>query len=101
MASPAYSSRSNVDRSPATSLELDSRLQAPISNGAADRDAIPASAAEALTEVPDGGYGWKVVAGCATLQFWFGGTTYSWGVMQAALAAQGLSSPSILALIGQ
>ena len=52
------------------------------------------------SDPPDGGYGWAVVAGCATLTFWFGGTTYSWGVMQAALSARGLSSASTLAFIG-
>lgn len=51
--------------------------------------------------VPDGGYGWVVVAGCATLTFWFGGTTYSWGVMQASLVNQGLASASTLAFVGK
>lgn len=51
-------------------------------------------------QAPDGGYGWVVVAGCATLTFWFGGVTYSWGVMQAALANQGLADPSTLAFVG-
>ncbi|KAI0392376.1 putative monocarboxylate transporter [Xylariaceae sp. FL0594] len=52
------------------------------------------------TEIPDGGYGWAVIAGCATLTFWFGGTTYSWGVMQTALINQGLASASALAFVG-
>ncbi|KAI1181215.1 MFS general substrate transporter [Nemania sp. FL0916] len=52
------------------------------------------------SEVPEGGYGWAVVAGCATLTFWFGGTTYSWGVMQVALVNQGLADASTLAFVG-
>lgn len=60
----------------------------------------PASAS-ADDSVPDGGYGWVVVAGCATLTFWFGGTTYSWGVMQAALVNEGLADASTLAFVGK
>ncbi len=59
-----------------------------------------ATAGPVDTEVPDGGYGWTVVAGCATLTFWFGGTTYSWGVMQTALINQGLASASTLSFVG-
>ncbi|KAJ7480639.1 major facilitator superfamily domain-containing protein [Mycena latifolia] len=51
-------------------------------------------------QVPDGGYGWVVVFGCAILTWWFVGTTYSWGLIQAALVKQGLSSPSTLSFVG-
>ncbi|KAJ7480637.1 major facilitator superfamily transporter [Mycena latifolia] len=51
-------------------------------------------------QVPDGGYGWVVVFGCAILTWWFVGTTYSWGLIQAALVKQGLSSASTLSFVG-
>jgi hypothetical protein len=63
-------------------------------------DQTMAASAAADAQVPDGGYGWVVVASCAMLTFWFGGTTYSWGIMQAALVNQGLASASTLALVG-
>ncbi len=50
--------------------------------------------------IPDGGYGWVVVMSCAVLTFWFVGTTYSWGVIQAALVQSGLSQASTLSFIG-
>ncbi|KAF8194434.1 major facilitator superfamily domain-containing protein [Mycena galopus ATCC 62051] len=53
-----------------------------------------------LSEVPDGGYGWAVVFGCAVLTWWFAGVSYSWGVIQAALVKQGLSSSSTLSFVG-
>ncbi|CAK5284521.1 unnamed protein product, partial [Mycena citricolor] len=50
--------------------------------------------------VPDGGYGWVVVASCAVITWWFIGTSYSWGVMQAALVQQGLGSSSTISFVG-
>ncbi len=50
--------------------------------------------------VPDGGYGWVVIFACSTLTFWFVGTSYSWGVIQAALVEQKLSSPASLSFVG-
>lgn len=52
------------------------------------------------SEAPDGGYGWAVIFGCAVLSFWNTGTIYSWGIIQAALFEQKLSSPSTLSFIG-
>ncbi|KAK0276842.1 hypothetical protein LTR35_010236 [Friedmanniomyces endolithicus] len=52
------------------------------------------------TTVPDGGYGWIAVLGCAVITWWFVGTTYSWGVLQAALVRQGLSEASTLSFVG-
>lgn len=49
---------------------------------------------------PDGGYGWVAVFGCAVLTWWFVGTTYSWGVIQAALVEEGLSEASTLSFVG-
>ncbi|KAF7357293.1 Monocarboxylate permease Mch4 [Mycena sanguinolenta] len=40
-------------------------------------------------ELPDGGYGWAVVCGCAVLSFWFLGISYTWGILQAELVKKG------------
>ena len=66
----------------------------------ADPDTIIAASRLADSQVPDGGYGWVVVFASSILTFWFVGTTYSWGVIQAALVAQKLSSPSTLSFVG-
>lgn len=50
--------------------------------------------------VPEGGYGWVVIAGCAVLTWWYLGMSYSWGIMQSALVDRGLSSASSLSFIG-
>jgi hypothetical protein len=50
--------------------------------------------------VPEGGYGWVIVAWCAVIMFFFTGISYSWGVAQAALVAQGVSKASTLAFVG-
>ncbi|KAJ7618010.1 major facilitator superfamily domain-containing protein [Roridomyces roridus] len=50
--------------------------------------------------VPDGGYGWVVVLGCAVLTWLFAGSSYSWGIIQAALVKDGLSSSSTLSFVG-
>jgi hypothetical protein len=52
------------------------------------------------SEVPDGGYGWTVVAGSAVITFWYIGVSYSWGVIQAALVNSGLSTASTLSFVG-
>ncbi|KAJ6474408.1 major facilitator superfamily domain-containing protein [Mycena vitilis] len=52
------------------------------------------------SQIPDGGYGWVVLFGCAVLTWWFTGITYSWGIVQAALVKDGLSSSSTLAFVG-
>ncbi|KAJ7676739.1 major facilitator superfamily domain-containing protein [Mycena polygramma] len=52
------------------------------------------------SQIPDGGYGWVVLFGCAVLTWWFVGITYSWGIIQAALVKDGLSSSSTLAFVG-
>ncbi|ORY21217.1 major facilitator superfamily domain-containing protein [Naematelia encephala] len=50
--------------------------------------------------VPDGGYGWVVIFSCAVITWWFVGTTYSWGILQASLVEAGLSSSSTLSFVG-
>lgn len=51
--------------------------------------------------VPDGGWeSWAMVACCSMLAFWYVGTTYSWGVLQAALVDADLAPASTLAFVG-
>jgi hypothetical protein len=64
-----------------------------------DDDVMQASLV-ADSEVPDGGYGWVVIFASAVITFWFVGTTYCWGVFQAALVQEGVSSASTLAFVG-
>ncbi|KAL1761783.1 major facilitator superfamily domain-containing protein [Schizophyllum commune] len=59
------------------------------------------SSATALpTTYPEGGYGWTIVAVCSSIMFFSVGATYSWGVIQARLAADNLGPNSTLAFIG-
>ena len=97
-----------------TAIEL-GRVDAPHSTinqrdnaAAAQRASSDSSVADPILEasrladstVPDGGYGWVAVAGCAVVAWWFVGTSYSWGVIQGALVEEGLSSPAILSFVG-
>jgi hypothetical protein len=52
------------------------------------------------SNVPEGGYGWVVIAGCAVLTWWYLGMSYSWGIMQTALVERGLSTAYTLSFIG-
>lgn len=65
-----------------------------------DDDEVMQASLAADSQVPDGGYGWVVIFACALLCFWFVGTTYCWGVFQAALVEQGVASASTLAFVG-
>lgn len=47
-----------------------------------DENEAPSDAVEAI---PDGGYGWTIVASCALLLFWMNGYTTAWGVLQTAI----------------
>ncbi|KAJ3880451.1 major facilitator superfamily domain-containing protein [Lentinula edodes] len=51
-------------------------------------------------EMPEGGYGWVVVASCSMIMFFAVGGFYSWGVIQAQLAAESIAPNSTLAFIG-
>jgi hypothetical protein len=67
---------------------------------AADDDPLEASRAADLA-VPDGGrQAWLVVLGCSVVTWWFSGTAYAWGIMQAALVETGVGAPSTLAFVG-
>ena len=63
-------------------------------------DAVVAESRIADAEVPEGGYGWVVIAACSVLCFWFVGTSYSWGVIQAALVKENVSTPASLSFVG-
>ena len=65
-----------------------------------DPDTVIAASRLADSQVPDGGYGWVVIFACSVLTFWFVGTTYSWGVIQAALVAEKVVLPIDAELCG-
>ncbi|KAJ6190867.1 hypothetical protein N7519_000888 [Penicillium mononematosum] len=52
------------------------------------------------SQVPDGGEAWVVISGCAVVTWWFIGTSYCWGILQAALVKEGVSTSSTLAFVG-
>ncbi|KAI0409518.1 major facilitator superfamily transporter [Xylaria palmicola] len=91
-----------------TAIELDNRRltalqreppEAPRSDNEGADPVLEASRL-ADSDVPDGGYGWVVVACCAVLSWWTIGTSYAWGVIQGALVEDGLSSPAVLSFVG-
>lgn len=65
-----------------------------------DPDNVVEASRLADADVPEGGYGWVVVAAAAVLSWWFIGTSYCWGVIQSALVAEKVSSASTLAFVG-
>ncbi|KAI0905572.1 major facilitator superfamily domain-containing protein [Ustulina deusta] len=89
-----------------TAIELGSHTvlqREPIEAPKSDNESVdPVLEASRLadSDVPDGGYGWVVVASCAILSWWTIGTSYSWGVIQGALVEEGLSTPAVLSFVG-
>lgn len=92
-----------------TTIALDDRSSVPASSARTSHEIDDASSHDGATltnsrvvesTVPDGGYGWVIVASCATLTWWAVGSTYAWGVMQTALVDRGLSTPAVLSFIG-
>lgn len=88
-------------------LELSSRGQGRSSNEdhdevttLVDTNNVIQASLLADNAVPDGGYGWAVIFACGVLSWWFVGTSYSWGVIQASLVETNLSSPSTLSFVG-
>ena len=69
-------------------------------NAGEDVDQVIQASRIADSTVPDGGYGWAIVLGCAILAWWAVGTSYCWGVVQNALVGDGLSSPAKLSFVG-
>ena len=96
-----------MTRTQTTTIELEpqtvestSSLQRDAAFNPSDQDSILQASRVSDSTVPDGGYGWAVVFGCSAMTFWFVGTTYSWGILQASLLQQNLSSASTLSFVG-
>ncbi|KAI1304534.1 major facilitator superfamily domain-containing protein [Xylaria venustula] len=87
-----------IELGPHTALQRETIGTSTNDNGSTD----PVLEASRLadSDVPDGGYGWVVVASCAVLSWWTIGTSYSWGVIQGALVQEGLSTPAVLSFVG-
>lgn len=94
------------DSSQSFSLELSQGQNRPSDHNSnedtapVDTDNVVRASLLADDAVPDGGYGWAIVFGCAVLSWWFVGTSYSWGVIQASLVQSNLSTPSTLSFVG-
>lgn len=65
-------------------------------------DQVPVDAPYSVTAVPDGGYGWVIVASAFVTTFCHNGIINCWGVLQAALLQSTMSHvpPSTLAYVG-
>ncbi|KAF5586936.1 monocarboxylate transporter [Fusarium pseudocircinatum] len=66
-------------------MEMSSLSQTPLSTAedtVRNEEEPPENATNAI---PDGGYGWTIVASCSILLFWINGYTTAWGVLQAAI----------------
>lgn len=50
--------------------------------------------------IPDGGHGWIVLLGCTIVSWWSVGTAQSWGILQAALLEEEVSSSVNLMFVG-
>lgn len=70
--------------------------------GTSKSDKLTEDASYSVTAVPDGGYGWVIVACCFVTTFCHNGIINCWGVLQAALLDSILRdvSPSTLAYVG-
>lgn len=80
---------------PASSSSLRSSSSSNANENSSDvDDAVLAASHLADSSVPDGGYGWVVVASCSVLAWWVIGLSYSWGVVQSHLASSASSSAS-------
>ncbi|KAL7952845.1 major facilitator superfamily domain-containing protein [Trichoderma compactum] len=86
--------------SPAWSLRNSSLSKTQSSKTITVADQILEASREADSTVPEGGYGWVIVASGFILLWWSLGTTYGWGVMQTALVADDLADPVVLSFVG-
>lgn len=65
-----------------------------------DPDPVLEASRVADSTVPDGGYGWVVIAGCAVVAWWNIGISYTWGVYQEALVERGVGSALVMSFCG-
>ncbi|RDW70694.1 uncharacterized protein DSM5745_08205 [Aspergillus mulundensis] len=100
MASQIQTSATSVEMSSTTGAGERLHRVGPSELSGSDVQDMMQASREADSQVPDGGYGWVAVGGCAVLTWWFVGTSYSWGILQAALVKEGVSSASTLAFVG-
>ncbi|CAG5140409.1 uncharacterized protein ALTATR162_LOCUS702 [Alternaria atra] len=97
--------RIELTRFPATPHHLPSKSLPSASRPTSvtnSHDELPESATYSVTAVPDGGYGWVVVAGGFTTSFCNNAIINCWGVLQAALLDSTLKDvpPSTLSYVG-
>ncbi|KAA1471240.1 MFS general substrate transporter [Dentipellis sp. KUC8613] len=81
---------------PGTSASVGEGPSKNLDEASADVDVVQAQA----DDLPEGQYGWVIVAACSIIAFFFGGLTYSWGVVQAKLTASHVASDAQLSFIG-
>lgn len=73
------------------------RLQ-PLDSANAEEDVQPP--ADAFEAIPDGGYGWTIVAANAMFIFWSNGFCVTWGVLQANILKSTTMKVSTLTFVG-
>ncbi|OHW91804.1 major facilitator superfamily transporter [Colletotrichum incanum] len=96
----ASASTSGIELHPLPAQISLTQYPIPPTQPADDGDPILRASREADSAVPEGGYGWVVVAGCFVVAWWIIGTSYSWGVIQSALIDDGLGTPAVLSFVG-
>ncbi|KAI0516757.1 major facilitator superfamily domain-containing protein [Xylaria bambusicola] len=96
----ATSTTTAIELGPLTTVLQREPIEAPKSDSSSTVDPVLEASRLADSDVPDGGYGWVVVASCAVLSWWTIGTSYSWGVIQGYLVEDGLSTPAVLSFVG-
>ncbi|VDC02725.1 unnamed protein product [Peniophora sp. CBMAI 1063] len=101
MSGRAGSSLGDVELATFVAAGVSSPLEASAENKSVERvESARPSPPELSNEVPDGGYGWVIVAACSVIMSFAIGLTYSWGVIQNSLTRQNLAPDGTLAFIG-
>ncbi|KAH8815582.1 putative monocarboxylate transporter [Xylogone sp. PMI_703] len=94
------SSNDNDNNNSNTSTHLDINDPTTSAFNPSHPDAIVQASLLLDSQVPDGGYGWVVLFALSIITFWFVGTTYCWGVIQADLVKEHVGSASTLSFVG-
>lgn len=100
---PSLSKAQTVEAGPSSLGDADeANLNGTLSSLATPASDDPVEASRLIDAgAPDGGWNaWLIVVCCTMIGFWFGGTTYSWGVLQGALVEDKLAPASTLAFVG-